>query len=748
MRNFKFFLLFLSLICTNVHELLAQEIITEIIHTNGSVNAKHHQSDNLLLDYNLKLSQGEFQFYQNSQTNEHTQSTEGTEETVSLEVNLIYPSGTYTPNFVVVFKEEEESQSEMIGNTNTVTFQVTPGIYDVLVQSLKMSDRKFAFNFKELISVTEDTVVTIDLTEADNLITTKFLDQDGNDLKPGIVDFDTGEITDGTANVYATTYIYYKSKRWTPFILYYLWENSDGVENEVWNYYVSDVSDRYALIHSNLGLGYNGEGYVSKYETLDDGVHSALTLQNNPEEWVTHEQAFQPSILGESQESFYYGFSNWDIYDGYGLSGWVGRLFPDTTHLNENLRFHLNNPEDDNPTDIILNPVLKDYFGTADPWTGDENFHINGNYIMLDENRNIIYGSSTFLSGYYFTGYSYHVNEEGVELLPFHPKFSFQHNPEKPITFGNNVPISITSYDEYFVRTSYIGRYGEGRESDIFNTDVLLKKDGNILFEGIYPDFLWTDPIQTGNIELNFTNSNTLVDQIQGKTETKLSFNAGNPDNIPPTLQMLQFRNEANEIIDRFTDGEEGFVRLAAGDFEYNSEIRSLTYVPGNQVKFLYSSHGENDWTELPLTHYPEELVPLAYGDYYEASLASINTESPDAWFDVKIICTDEAGNKQEQTISPAFQLNSTLVIDEIIDSGFRIYPNPFTEEINVQLPETIKGNYYFRIHDLAGKMIHQTQQSTDAKSFRWNGKSLPKGIYILSIENNGKINATRLIKK
>src|SRR5690606_41002960 len=67
---------------------------------------------------------------------------------------------------------------------------------------------------------------------------------------------------------------------------------------------------------------------------------------------------------------------------------------------------------------------------------------------------------------------------EGVGLLPFHPKFSFQYTPENQVNFGNNVPISITSYDGLFVKASYIGRNGEGRESDILNTEVLAKRDG------------------------------------------------------------------------------------------------------------------------------------------------------------------------------------------------------------------------------------------------------------------------------
>lgn len=746
MKSFNTLMLPLLFCCCRI---FAQEIITEVNYSAGAPKAFHHQTQTLKDNYELGVSDGVTQIYfKKPDVNSLPQSgAKQVDETYTLQINLNYPPGTYAPSFVVVFKEEENSQNQLAGENNTVTFDVTPGVYDVLVQALKLSDRKASFVFKELITVNEDMVVNIDLTEADNLITTKFLDYDGSDLAPGIVDPNTGEITGGSANVYATTYVYYKSKNWTPFVGYYLWENSEGVQNEVWNYYVSDVSDRYAFIHTNLGLGYNGEGYVSKYETLDEGITTSQTLQNDPNDWVMHQQAFQPSVVGEEQGEFYYGFSNWDLYNEYGLSGWIGKLFPDPIQISNPLKVHLNNADDENPADMMVNLVLEDYFGTFDETMGDESFFITGNPIMLDENRNVIYGGSTFLSGYYFTGYIYNANEDGVKLLPFHPRFSF--NAENnPVIFGDNVPISITSYDGNYVKASYIGRNGEGRESDIMDLQVNVKKDGVTTYEGNYANFIFADPISTGNIEVNIINSNVVVDGIEGITNTTLSFNAESAeDNIPPTLQMLQFRNGAGQVTDRFSSDEEGFVRLAAGDFEYVSETRSLNYIPGNSVQFLYkSNNGQDDWIALPLTNYPEHLFPLAYGDYYEASLSSIDNQENDTWYDVKIICTDPAGNKQEQVISPAFKLNDTMGVTESYQFDFAIYPNPFSNELNIS-PKNLKGNFTFKISDLNGKTIYSEDKNSN-EDFIWNGASLPKGVYILSIRNNGKTIAKKIIKK
>jgi hypothetical protein len=727
-------------------KLSAQEIISEVFHPAGQTSFQHHQSKQLNSEYDLKSETNGIKIYQKSIDLGNT-STDGVNETVSLQVNLIYPSGAYSPNFVVVFQENENSQSEMMSGSNSITFEVNPGVYDIIVQSLKMADRKFSYSFKELITVNEDLVVNIDLTEADNLITTHFLDENGNNLKPGIYNPDTSETEGGTANVYGTTYLYYKSKNWTPFINYFLWENSEGIENEVWNYYVSDLSDRYAFIHTNLGIGYNGEGYISKYETLSEGINSTLTLENNPNDWVTHEQKFQPSLLGNSQNEFYYGFSNWDTYNGYGLSGWIGRLFSDTTDLNQALKFHLNNADDENPVDILLNPVLREYVGTIDPWMEDEFFHIVGNSIMLNENRQIVYGPSTFLSGYYYNGYIYHTDEIGVKLLPFHPKFSFEFNAQNPIIFGKTVPHSVTSYDGYFPRVSYIGRNGEGRESDLFATEVLVKREGAIVFEGNYADFLWMEPLEWGELEINFTNTNMEVDEIQGKTETLLNFNASGSDNVPPTVQMLQFRNENGKITERFGSDEVGTLRLAAGDFEYVPETRSLQYKAGNSVELFYRPNGENDWIELPLTHYPEHLVPIAFGDYYEGSLEEITANHENALFDVKIICTDIAGNKQEQIISPAFQLNSTLKLSEENNGNLVVYPNPFSNQIHLLLPENMQGKTNLRLFDLNGKIILKQDLLIDKNHHNLNLDYLPKGIYVLTLEDGKSQISTKIIK-
>ena len=190
-------------------------------------------------------------------------------------------------------------------------------------------------------------------------------------------------------------------------------------------------------------------------------------------------------------------------------------------------------------------------------------------------------------------------------------------------------------------------------------------------------------------------------------------------------------------------------MRLAAGDFNYtmiDNATGYYTYQEGNNVEIAYSLYNQNDWTELNLTKIPEFFLMPAFGDYYEASLHGIGTSEGNAWYDLKIISIDGAGNTQQQIISPAFKVSDKLGVDEITESTFAVYPNPFSEQLNIVLPDTVKGNYTFSMSDMSGRRIYSKNQSE--KSFHWNTTGLPKGVYVISIEYNGKVLSKKVVRR
>ena len=49
-------------------------------------------------------------------------------------------------------------------------------------------------------------------------------------------------------------------------------------------------------------------------------------------------------------------------------------------------------------------------------------------------------------------------------------------------------------------------------------------------------------------------------------------------------------------------------------------------------------------------------MLPF-YGHYFEGSLVEEKSSSSNGWYDIRITLTDESGNSQTQTISPAFRV-------------------------------------------------------------------------------------------
>jgi|GEM_PF-1637441 len=103
------------------------------------------------------------------------------------------------------------------------------------------------------------------------------------------------------------------------------------------------------------------------------------------------------------------------------------------------------------------------------------------------------------------------------------------------------------------------------------------------------------------------------------------------------------------------------------------------------------------------------------------------------------LIISDINGNQ-------AIYGNQMMAVSDVVSSQMKISPNPFTDKLNVLLPENITGNYLFQVSDLTGKIIYSKKQND--KSFIWQGNSLPEGVYIVSIESNGKIISQKVIKK
>ena len=312
---------------------------------------------------------------------------------------------------------------------------------------------------------------------------------------------------------------------------------------------------------------------------------------------------------------------------------------------------------------------------------------------------------------------------------------------------GNNIPISVIGtmmlpqYGMNYLQGNYKGRYGETRETDFFNTTVEAKQNGTVVFTGKYVDFKDLLPLPADGVwDITYTNNNIEIEGIPGKNITHIVYEG----EAPPTLQHMQFRNAYGKVTDHFESTQEGTVRLAAGDFEFDADASVFAYKEGSSVEFFYSLHNQNNWTELELTEYPEYFQMPAFGDYYEASLANVIVPDQNTWFDVRIVCTDAVGNKQEQIISPAFKVEqATLGVEDISNYNLVIYPNPVDEILNISHLKEISNIW---IYDVSGKQVY-TENSNNKKA-KIDVSYLSPGIYIVKAKVQGVIKTFKIVKR
>jgi hypothetical protein len=90
-----------------------------------------------------------------------------------------------------------------------------------------------------------------------------------------------------------------------------------------------------------------------------------------------------------------------------------------------------------------------------------------------------------------------------------------------------------------------------------------------------------------------------------------------------------------------------------------------------------------------------------------------------------------------------------------ISNNDFDLYPNPFSNNINIKFQLRNPGNYYFELNDTYGRKISSSSHITynqGENSYLFNDASianLPKGLYILSVIESGNIvHQSKLIKQ
>ena len=154
--------------------------------------------------------------------------------------------------------------------------------------------------------------------------------------------------------------------------------------------------------------------------------------------------------------------------------------------------------------------------------------------------------------------------------------------------------------------------------------------------------------------------------------------------------------------------------RVAGTQFSYNG----LGYVLSGDGDNHDSMETGEFWAYDPISDNWEEMPPHPEGSRWAPASFIINGE-------VYII----NGTSFSQYVSEIYKYNldSALSIQELTNSTIRIYPNPATDVININVPVNLK--YHTNIYDLNGRLISSSKNKSVIEI-----QTLPLGVYLIEI--------------
>lgn len=574
----------------------------------------------------------------------------------SVRLTLVYEcEDEYTPLGLSVYNNDAGMiHSDYEKPNKKVTQTIPVGTYDMFASYMSHYSELY-YVFREQVSILSDTTITLSQKEATLPLAIKTVDHTGKSLHMPVYDTNNRVVEKGTAEDYSSL----------SFFILNGFGNAAAVIGGGYKYrghetdfYINKLSDRYKLCEARI-ISVGETYWFNKYVVED--LSKGQTVTNDPSRFIKYDQKFAVSPKWRDKSEFHVpGYYMAGVFNGDAIIGQRSYI-PNMPSSDYTTKFYLDTPKDDDSSkdqfNVIVRPLMSDYM-KKEVYSGNEikeYYFITGQQVLGDRD-----GLEFVVAGYEEDG-GFNTPEGKVrsQFYPGHPAFSFTGKNAPNHVYGESCPINSVQFKTYLVgkqeevniTPNYIGRYGELRGADYF---VLAKSE---------------EEVGDDAYAMTITNKNISVDGLEGMNKTRILMQEEKEDHVPPTLQMLQFKDKQGNITDRFKSPENGVIEIAAGDFSFNPVIEYyagyFTCKPVN-VKVEYYAHGSSDaGKQLAIEEVPSLYFMPGFGHFYRGSLESVPAAtSQKQWYDLVITVTDLSGNEQKQTISPAFCITGITGID------------------------------------------------------------------------------------
>lgn len=597
------------------------------------------------------------------------------------------------PNMVLAYNKTSHETGYYDWENNFVTMYLEPGTYDFMIDYSKTDPTSIfwssynAWVIKEGVEVTEETALSFDPNAATNHISMRSYNPNGEPTRlrrikytvDGFEVLDEGNVDDVWMvkylihQDYGMPYMYSTNLAGAEVELNPDFPELGQLKSEEWrgDIYVNDVSDKYMFQQLRV-MPTDDETYMTSIRAKCGDTQSVTNDYTKYGDAIQFNHINSPAR--EKYQDVYergdYGIHYFCTYNNELPNSWPALHSSDNTI--HKIRFCPPStvPEYDN----IINYGL--YFSYVDACTSDTIDYGNGNirikqtaYNVTSQNIFPQANGNEYNYSQYQTWFDAPATGElryatGARGLNFdYSNTDLEAGATCPIAVSTYFDISMEGFFIPYIGTIYKGQMGELRDVDNLDAALLLKADDEVIATNAEELNNWMYSGQAPTmLTLSMTNRNFEVDGIEGFNDMVCVVDQNKEDRSTPSLTALQFRQNDGFVTNRFESAEAGTMVIMCGNFkvQFDENFNTWFNYGDCDVTVEYAPNGTDDFAPVAMTKDDSKFHMPGYGAYYSTSLAAFTAQSENGWYDLRITLRNEAGNYQQQVISPAVNIRQS----------------------------------------------------------------------------------------
>jgi hypothetical protein len=264
--------------------------------------------------------------------------------------------------------------------------------------------------------------------------------------------------------------------------------------------------------------------------------------------------------------------------------------------------------------------------------------------------------------------------------------FGYKKTPEKylfdpgdTITYGRgaNYPrfMSVNNSDSAYNILIYPKGRGPLNEYNLKSQDFtnweIYNKQNVIVDSGLYQGAFYSKQVPDKYLIKAFNKNSCDFVNIESGSYANLYFDLANVDPDPPTLTSFFIENKKGRQTYIIRNDDSATIRFSICDLKFNEwdDVPPYTFRPilSDSTRLYIKEHSSENWQSLQIQSLGEDSTE---GIAYRGKFAKHDCDS--AYFDIKIVGVDTAGNRMEQLFTPAIYIVSSFA-PRAVDDNYHV---------------------------------------------------------------------------